>query len=134
MNYLGLLLKVKGGQSERFEIDPPPDGILGRTGDFSLRDRRQSLADEMVYEIGKTKIKLNTEVTQIDIRTQDVQLTTRSVTKGGSASENFQICDTGYPSQRLAQSDHPPQWQHHRPQYGDWRDGDGPSREVLQPF
>ena len=40
MNYLGLLLKVKGGQSEQFEIDDPGRmGYWDAAGDFSLRRR-----------------------------------------------------------------------------------------------
>ena len=79
MNYLGLLLKVKGGQSERFEIDEP--GRMGYWDEleiFRCADGCQRLADEMASEIRKNRgdLMLKTAVTQIEIHPQDVQLTT----------------------------------------------------------
>jgi monoamine oxidase len=97
MNYLGLLLNVKGGQSERFEIDDlNPMGYWDELEIFRCANGNQSLADAMAAEIRKNggKLSLNTAVTNIDIRAQDVQLATRSVTgrKFGSAgaSASFQ--------------------------------------------
>ena len=90
MNYLGLLLKVKGGQSERFEIDEP--GRMGYWDEleiFRCADGCQRLADEMASEIRKNRgdLMLKTAVTQIEIHPQDVQLTTRSVAwPGGKLS------------------------------------------------
>ena len=82
MNYLGLLLKVKGGQSERFEIDDP--GRMGYWDEleiFRCADGCQRLADEMASELRKNggALMLKTAVTRIEIQPQDVQLTTRAV-------------------------------------------------------
>lgn len=92
MNYLGLLLKVKGGQSERFEIDDPnPMGYWDELEIFRCASGNQRLADEMAGEIRKNggSLVLKTAVTQIDIHPGDVQLTTRPVAwpegKSGSA-------------------------------------------------
>lgn len=99
MNYLGLLLKVKGGQSERFEIDDPnPMGYWEELEIFRCANGNQSLADAMAEEIRKNggNLSLNTAVTQIDIHAKDVQLATRSVTWPGGklgsagASASFQ--------------------------------------------
>ncbi|SOD42736.1 flavin monoamine oxidase family protein [Nitrosovibrio sp. Nv4] len=82
MNYLGLLLKVKGGQSERFEIeDHSPTGYWDELEIFRCADGSQRLADEMCNEIKKNRgvFELERAVTQIDIHSQDVQLTTQPV-------------------------------------------------------
>ncbi|SFU67357.1 flavin monoamine oxidase family protein [Nitrosospira multiformis] len=85
MNYLGLLLKVKGGQSERFEIGEDSDSIGMRYWNeleiFRCADGNQRLANEMKCEIEKKggTLMLETAVTQIDIHPQNVQLRTRKV-------------------------------------------------------
>jgi monoamine oxidase len=82
MNYLGLLLKVRGGQSERFEIDDPsPRGYWDELEIFRCADGNQRLADEMASEIRKNKstLRLKTAVTQIDIHSENVRLKTREV-------------------------------------------------------
>jgi monoamine oxidase len=82
MNYLGLLCKVKGGQSERFELDDPHEmGYWEELEIFRCADGAQSLADKMVAEIKKKGGTLapRTAVTEIDIRAKEVQLTTQAV-------------------------------------------------------
>ena len=109
MNYLGLLLKVKGGQSERFEIDDLyPMGYWDELEIFRCANGNQSLADAMAAEIRKNggKLSLNTAVTQIDIHAQDVQLATRSVTGGklgsAGASASFQYVVLAIPPSVLS--------------------------------
>jgi monoamine oxidase len=77
---------VKGGQSERFELeDPNPMGYWDELEIFRCADGCQSLSDAMVKEIGINggKLSLNTGVTKIDIRAKDVQVTTSPVTWPG---------------------------------------------------
>jgi monoamine oxidase len=82
MNYLGLLCKVKGGQSERFQLDDPdPMGYWEELEIFRCADGCQSLADKMVAEIKKNggTVAARTAVSQIEISANDVQLTIQDV-------------------------------------------------------
>lgn len=82
MNYLGLLCKVKGGQSVLFNLhDVYPMGYWEELEIFRCADGCQDLADQMVAEIKKNggTVAARTAVTQIDITSNDVQLTIQQV-------------------------------------------------------
>jgi monoamine oxidase len=96
MNYLGLLCKVKGGQSKRFELhDPYPMGYWEELEIFRCADGCQSLADEMVAEVKKNggSVAARTKVAEIDISADNVQLTIQKVkwTKPDKAPPEYEL-------------------------------------------
>jgi monoamine oxidase len=78
MNYLGLLCKVKGGQSKRFMFENPhPMGYWEELEIFRCADGCQKLAEMMAREIDTMpgcKVVKETAVTGINIHTGGVKL------------------------------------------------------------